>query len=199
MLFESIASADCATAASHRAYLTPGPCEPPRGNLAWARPRVTSVPGGEQAKLMPLEVNLSLCLPHDALSVPVVRHICRFALDEVGVQESCLSDITLALTEACTNVLDHANDGVEYHVVISIDEARCAIRVKDAGGGFDHSNAGELVADGTAESGRGLRLISELVDRVQFTSKPEDGMIVHLEKELEFDGAHPVRRRLASP
>lgn len=148
---------------------------------------------------MPLEVNLSLCLPRDALSVPVVRHICHFALDEVGVQEGCLGDITLALTEACTNVVDHAVDGVEYHVVISIDEARCTIRVKDAGRGFDHGNAGQLVAEGTAETGRGLRLIRELVDRVQFTSKPEDGMIVHLEKELEFDGAHPVRRRLAAP
>lgn len=148
---------------------------------------------------MPLEVNLTLCLPRDALSVPVVRHICRFALDEVGVHPRCLGDITLALTEACTNVLDHANDGIEYQVVISIDESRCTIRVKDAGGGFDYTSAGELVAEGMAESGRGLRLIRELVDRVQFTSKPEDGMIVHLEKDLEFDQAHPVRRRLAAP
>lgn len=149
--------------------------------------------------VMPLEVNLSLCLPRDELSVPVVRHICSFALGEVGVQPGCLGDITLALTEACTNVLDHANDGVQYEVQISIDDARCTIRVKDAGDGFDYTNAGQIRAEVTAESGRGLALIRELVDRVQFTSKPEAGMIVHLEKELHFDEDHPVRQRLAVP
>ena len=148
---------------------------------------------------MPLEVNLSLCLPRDELSVPVVRHICSFALEEVGVQDFCLDDITLALTEACTNVLDHAADGIQYEVVISIDDSRCTIRVKDAGGGFDYTHAGEHPADVTAESGRGLRLIRELVDRVQFSSKPEEGMIVHLEKELQFDEGHPVRQRLSVP
>ena len=87
---------------------------------------------------MPLDVNLSLCLPTDELSVPVVRHICSYALTEVGVREECLSDITLALTEACTNVLDHVTEsGEAYEVHIGIDEHRCTIRVKDTGPGFD--------------------------------------------------------------
>jgi hypothetical protein len=33
---------------------------------------------------------------------------------------------------------------------------------------------------------------------VKFTAVEEEGMIVHLEKELEFDEAHPVRQRLAA-
>ncbi len=148
---------------------------------------------------MPMEVHLSLCLPRDELSVPVVRHICGFALDEVGVRESCRGDIGLALTEACTNVLDHAADGVEYVVEIAIDDARCIIRVKDAGKGFDYATVGQTRVEGTAESGRGLELIRSLVDRVQFTSKPEAGMIVHLEKDLQFDEDHPVRQRLSVP
>ena len=148
---------------------------------------------------MSLELNLSLCLPTDELSVPVVRHICSFALDEVGVHKTCQSDISIALTEACTNVLDHATqDGEAYEVHIAIDDERCIIRVKDAGIGFD-VEARELQpkADGDAESGRGLDLIRALVDRVKFISKPEDGVIVHLEKELEFDDDHPVRKNLA--
>ena len=77
---------------------------------------------------MPLELNLSLCLPTDELSVPVVRHICTYALSEVGVHEVCQSDISLALTEACTNVLDHATqDGEAYEVDITIDDERCTI------------------------------------------------------------------------
>ena len=147
---------------------------------------------------MSLEVNLSLCLPTDELSVPVVRHICSYALGEVGVLEECLSDITLALTEACTNVLDHVTDaGEAYEVHITIDDDRCIIRVKDAGPGFDFAaRTTEPRVDLSAESGRGLELIQNLVDRVRFTSVPEEGMIVHLEKELEFDDGHPVRQRL---
>jgi serine/threonine-protein kinase RsbW len=146
---------------------------------------------------MPLEVNLSLCLPTDEMSVPVVRHICQYSLTEVGVADHCLDDISVALTEACTNVLDHASqDGEAYEVLIAIDDERCTIRVKDAGGGFDfEARSSQPAADGHAESGRGLDLIRALVDKVKFTSKPEDGMIVHLEKELEFDDDHPVRQR----
>lgn len=44
-----------------------------------------------------------------------------------------------------------------------------------------------------------LEIIRSLVDRVKFTSMPEDGMVVHLEKELEFDDGHPVRQRLSAP
>ena len=148
---------------------------------------------------MPLELNLSLCLPTDELSVPVVRHICTYALSEVGVHETCRSDISIALTEACTNVLDHATqDGEAYEVDITIDDDRCTIRVKDAGIGFDVDLREQTRGDDvTAESGRGLDLIRALVDRVKFISKPEDGVIVHLEKALEFDAEHPVRKNLA--
>ena len=147
---------------------------------------------------MSMELNLSLCLPTDELSVPVVRHICSYALDEVGVDKTCSSDISIALTEACTNVLDHATqDGEAYEVHIAIDDERCTIRVKDAGIGFDvEAREGAPRASGDAESGRGLDLIRALVDRVKFISKPEEGVIVHLEKELEFDDDHPVRRNL---
>lgn len=147
---------------------------------------------------MSLEVNLTLCLPTDELSVPVVRHICSYALGEVGVVESCLADITLALTEACTNVLDHAtSSGEAYTVHLGIDEHRCTIRVKDAGHGFDfEARTTQPRVDLTAESGRGLELIRSLVDRVKFTSVPDEGTIVHLEKELVFDETNPVRQRL---
>ncbi|HUP84113.1 MAG TPA: ATP-binding protein [Acidimicrobiales bacterium] len=148
---------------------------------------------------MPMELNLSLCLPTDELSVPVVRHICTYALDEVGVSATCQSDIGIALTEACTNVLDHATqDGEDYEVHISIDDERCTIRVTDAGIGFDIDAAAKRPrAEVTAESGRGLELIRALVDHVKFISKPEAGVIVHLEKELEFDDEHPVRQALS--
>lgn len=147
---------------------------------------------------MHVEINLTLCLPRDELSVPVARHICRHALDEVGVHESCSGDIELALTEACTNVLDHSTADDEYEVVISINDHACIIRVRDTGRGFDYTSLEDGPGDLAAESGRGIRLMNALVDHVKFSSVPEAGMIVHLEKELSFDEDSPVRRRLAA-
>jgi serine/threonine-protein kinase RsbW len=130
-------------------------------------------------------INFSLSLPRDEASVPVVRRLCKSALDDLGVHETCVSDIELAVTEACTNVLKHANgtDAI-YETTVEINDKDCTIRVIDAGSGFDASTHGRQRAPGSAESGRGIHLIRALVDSAQFTSRPQDGTMVHLEKKL---------------
>ena len=147
---------------------------------------------------MPLQVDVTLSLPRDEVSVPVVRHLCASAMDELGVAPGCRSDVLLALTEACTNVVDHADEQHQYEVELTLNETRCTIRVKDAGRGFIPV-ARDGVLDLTAESGRGLDLMHALVDRVSLTSMPEEGTIVHLYKELEFLDGHPVHERLMRP
>lgn len=130
-----------------------------------------------------MEINLELQLPRDEQSIPVVRHICRHALTEVGVDPDCRGDIEVALSEACTNVLKHAGPGEEYGVNFSLDDRHCVIAVTDTGQGFD---ARIVPSDPAAERGRGIELMRALVDRVNFESTPEAGTVVHLEKDLAF-------------
>jgi len=146
-----------------------------------------------------VELNVSLVLPRDALSVPVARHICDSAMGELGVLDSCRSDIVGALTEACTNVVDHSSDDHPYEVTITLDEARCSIRIIDPGSEADVSSLGPQAIDLDAETGRGISLMRALVDNVRFTREPDDGMVVHLTKQLEFDEHHPVREHLIEP
>jgi serine/threonine-protein kinase RsbW len=141
-----------------------------------------------------VEINMGLLLPRDGLSIPVARHICRFALHEVGVKPECIGDIEIALTEACTNVLDHSGPGEEYEVQFSMNDERCVIRIIDTGHGFDGESLGRTASDLSAERGRGIELMRALVDRVKFESKHEAGPVVHLEKELSFVGGSPVAR-----
>lgn len=141
-----------------------------------------------------MEIKFTLQLPRDALSVPVVRKVLQSSMRTLGVAEECLMDIELALTEACTNVLDHAAAGDEYEVVAGLDDNACVIEVVDAGRGFDADHLGHAEADPSAEEGRGIQLIRTLVDRVHFRSRPERGMIVHLEKQLEFIDGSPLQR-----
>ena len=148
---------------------------------------------------MPMEINLTLCLPRDELSIPVVRHICDYAMGEVGVDGTCRADILLALTEACSNVTAHSTTENEYEVIIRIDAELCAIRVIDSGTGFDVDLINLEAAEPDAESGRGISLMHALVDRIAFESKPEDGTVVRLEKSLVYDETNPVRMALVAP
>ena len=141
-------------------------------------------------------ITVSLNLASDAATVPVARHIVRASLDEIGVTTDCVTDIEIALSEAATNVLKHAGPGDSYEVSCELNDTSCIIRVVDRGHGFDHATLGFDHADASAEQGRGIQLMRELVDQVRFISKPEDGTIVHLEKRLTFtDESIVVRAR----
>lgn len=142
-----------------------------------------------------MTITFSLSLPRDGLSVPVVRHICRNALEDLGVTRGCIADIELALAEACTNVLKHAEGtSEEYEVAVEVVDHLCDIRVIDTGSGFDHAGKDRTRPDATAEGGRGIHLMQALVDSVRFTSKPEVGTIVHLQKSLDLTDASILRR-----
>ncbi len=141
-----------------------------------------------------MEFKLTLALPRDNQSVPVARRVLKNSLEVLGVRPDCVSDIELALTEACTNVLDHAGDADEYEVSAGVDGTACVIEVVDRGAGFDGSAKGLADAEPHAEDGRGIQLMRALVDKVTFTSRPAVGTVVHLEKELEWEDDAPIKR-----
>jgi serine/threonine-protein kinase RsbW len=135
-----------------------------------------------------VEIRYSLRLPRDAVTVPLVRTICRDAMSRLGVTDDCQGDVALALTEACANVVQHAGgDETEYEVQIEFTGGICHIRVLDQGRGIDlrDSNRTETILD--QDSGRGIVLMRLMVDRIAFESRPEDGTIVHLQKNLELE------------
>lgn len=134
-----------------------------------------------------MEIALSMALPRDHSTLPLVRHLCKYAMWEIGVVPECAADVQLALTEACANVVEHSTAEDEYEVHIALDHARCEIRVIDTGHGFDFASLSRDQADGAAESGRGIQLMRALVDSIAFESEPESGTIVHLVKNLEFN------------
>lgn len=140
---------------------------------------------------MEIDVNLTLTLPRDELSIPVVRHLTTAMLDGVGVEPDCIADIELALTEACTNVLDHSKADDAYAVSVAFDTEVCRIGITDTGVGFD--DGAVPAAEDHDESGRGIHLMKALVDKVSFTARAELGTVVYLEKSLRFDRTHPVQ------
>jgi serine/threonine-protein kinase RsbW len=140
-----------------------------------------------------VEIKLALALPRDELSVPVARRVLKQAMEVLGVEGEVTDDIQLALTEACTNVLDHAGEADEYEVSAGIDGDMCVIEVTDRGAGFDASALGHADASAQAEDGRGIQLMRALVDRLEFSSDSKDGNVVHLEKRLRWHDGSAIK------
>jgi serine/threonine-protein kinase RsbW len=144
------------------------------------------VPHGIGGKATLMELALNLRLPRDRMSVSVARHVVRHAVEELGVDADCAHDIELALSEACTNVLLHSGPGEEYDVRLELADERCEIQVVDVGRGFDHEGLPPSVVGSDAERGRGLLIMTALVDRLRFRVKPPSGTIVRMEKDLVY-------------
>jgi len=142
-------------------------------------------------------LDLSVNLPRETVSVPVVRRLAAQALRAFGVTDEDIGDVQLAIAEACANVIDHASDTDTYEVQVELAADRCAITVVDHGTGFDGSAPGE-VAD-HSESGRGLTLMRALVDNVAFRNEPQAGTVVHMVKILQYDASHPLWSDQTSP
>jgi anti-sigma regulatory factor (Ser/Thr protein kinase) len=80
-------------------------------------------------------VKFCLAFQREALSVPVTRRMLGDVLRTVGVDDDSISDILLAATEACSNVLRHGGPrATGYAVVVTIGGDRCEVEVAEESG-----------------------------------------------------------------
>ncbi|WP_306215310.1 ATP-binding protein [Actinoplanes sp. RD1] len=132
-----------------------------------------------------MRFSLNLNLPREADSVPAVRKMLRCALAVFEVDREAGEDLEIALTEACANVVRHADGANSIEVRLDVAPDRCSIDVSDNGSGFD-ADAVPDPASGAA-NGRGLFLIRALSENVRMQSTPRRGSLIHFEKA--FAGA----------
>ena len=145
-----------------------------------------------------VEIKMVLYLPRDAASVPVSRQVLDGCLQTLGVTPDTRTDIALALSEACANVIQHAGPADEYEVLAMASNGRCVIEVVNTAHRDGpapepgHEPGGQpftlplTPVSPTAEHGRGLQIIDAVADNVRLTSNTSDGTTVHFEKELEW-------------
>jgi serine/threonine-protein kinase RsbW len=130
-----------------------------------------------------MRMSVRLNLPREAGSVPAVRRLLRTALAILRVDGESGDDLEIALTEACANVVKHADGAGKFEVQLDVDDRRCAIEVLDDGLGFDPGAAEGRPGD-SHESGRGLYLIRALSENVRLQSVPRRGSLIHFEKSF---------------
>lgn len=162
----------------------------------------------------------SLHLRREAASVPLARRFLLGTMETAGVDPDISFDLSVALSEACANAVEHggdrtapgepeesgygrpAADSGQYRVTAYLDGEKCRIEVSDSGPGFPARRALRPAAhseqhpqpscpplppqDAEAESGRGLDLIQQLSDHVQFGNRPGRGAVVSFDKVLKW-------------
>jgi len=112
-------------------------------------------------------------------------------METAGVHPDISFDLSVALTEACANAVEHAGTATGYSVTATIDGDRCRIEVADSGPGlprdrFRHPARQAAHRGQYAEHGRGLILIEALVDHVHFHDRPGHGTVVAFDKVLKW-------------
>jgi len=92
-------------------------------------------------------------------------------------------DITLAIQEACKNIIQHARpeDGI-MHIECRVSDGRILIEVSDNGIGFDVGVLEHDMPSPMALYGRGIKLMKGLMDDFSITSGRE-GTTVRMEKK----------------
>jgi serine/threonine-protein kinase RsbW len=128
------------------------------------------------------------------LSIPAKAEyitLGRLALTAIArvqpLSDETLSDLKLALTEACTNSVRHAyREGRrgQVEIVYQIEPDRLVVEVTDDGEGFEPSN---LAGDGNGdlnEGGLGIAIIRAVADEVEIGARESGGSRLRFVKFL---------------
>jgi serine/threonine-protein kinase RsbW len=114
----------------------------------------------------------------------------RLALTAIArvrpLSDETLSDLKLALTEACTNSVRHAysEGGGTVEIVYQLEPDRLVVEVVDDGRGFEPT---ELAGEGNGdlnEGGLGIAIIRAVTDEVEFGERASGGSRLRFVKFL---------------
>jgi serine phosphatase RsbU (regulator of sigma subunit)/anti-sigma regulatory factor (Ser/Thr protein kinase) len=117
-----------------------------------------------------------LVLPNEPSRVPEVRAFVGHFLNDLRAPVEATGEILLAVGEAAANANRHgrrAEGRSEVRVYCSLEGPSIEITIADDGPGFDPGAAARTLPDRFASGGRGLFLMRELMDEVEFDSSNE--------------------------
>jgi serine/threonine-protein kinase RsbW len=112
-------------------------------------------------------------LPSDFASLVEVENLIDKVCADLGVQEDAYGNVLIAVTEAVNNAIQHGNEensNLFVDVAVGDKETEFCFRIKDEGIGFDFNSLPDPTAPENLlkESGRGIFLIRNLADEVEF-------------------------------
>jgi serine/threonine-protein kinase RsbW len=133
---------------------------------------------------------IKLTLPSSPEYVSVARLTLFGIASRMGFNMDQIDDLKVAVSEACTNALIHAeNAALTYSVDYIIDVDRLTVEVTDQGKGFEVDKVKKPDIQKPTAGGLGLFIIQSLMDEVTIDSKPDAGTKLTMMKLKDESGS----------
>jgi len=133
--------------------------------------------------------NIKLTIPCQAEFVSVVRLAISGVATRMSFPIEDIEDIKIAVSEACTNVVQHAYTSANHgniDIECNVLPSKLEIVVKDSGKGFDtsklESNPKVSHPDERLGMGLGITFMRNLMDEVKINSEEGSGTAVIMAK-----------------
>lgn len=135
--------------------------------------------------------DMQLALPARAENIAIVRHALGAFGEVLDLDSQTLSDIRLAVTEACTNVVVHAYPECEgtLEVLATLDEDQLTVIVRDEGKGITPN-------PDSPGLGLGLPLIASLAESMALRRDEHDRTEVQMNFALGAESLYQLSSQL---
>ncbi|HEX6607647.1 MAG TPA: ATP-binding protein [Chloroflexia bacterium] len=134
---------------------------------------------------------IHLHIPSELGYEKVAMGAARSVAQAMGFSSDRILDLQTAVAEACTNAMEHGNllnAAQRVEVVMTVEENALAIDVNDRGA---NAHFGEPeIHDHNKHRGMGMYIIKQLMDEVQWSSRPQGGqvrMVIYLEPKEDAE------------
>jgi len=129
--------------------------------------------------------SIKLTLPTKPEYVSLARLTIASVANNMGFSIGDVEDLKVAVSEACTNALNHSkNPDTTYDLTYVVEHQKLVFTVTDRGVGFEPEEVAMPDLNGKQLGGFGLFIIKSLMDRVEIISERGSGTSITMIKNL---------------
>jgi anti-sigma regulatory factor (Ser/Thr protein kinase) len=130
---------------------------------------------------------IRISLASDARYLEALRAVIREATGLAGLTEDDLTDVQLAVTEGCANVIRHCYHGCpdeRIDIILTFEEERFEVRIDDYGKFVDPKHIKGRDLDDLKPGGLGVHLMRRAMDEVIYEKNGWGGTTLILRKRV---------------
>lgn len=132
-------------------------------------------------------------------NVELVQIALESSLAQLQLSDDDAHQIGTSIREAVANAIKHGNQGDASKLVrveLGIDHGDLLIRVQDQGVGFDENGVPNPLEPENLlrRNGRGLLLMKQYMDQIEYTFQPENGTVLEMRKGLAVLRSNSARQ-----
>jgi len=133
-----------------------------------------------------LDTRIELKIPSQLMFLGVPDVVLMELAGDLSCSQKDIDELSTSVIEACTNAMEHGNRLQENRLVelhFDLNENQIEVTVLDNGQGFDWENW-QPSEDLMRERGRGILIMREFTDSLEFGFTPDGRFCAKLTKQL---------------